>query len=178
MKRTDDQTQTIGGYVVVTHLVSNGYHDHIVTHAFGDLRAAEKHVAGRRAKIDREAERYGDTETSLLNHEEYPTLHAVSPKLFEKAQEYLARINGPRDSRPLPNFGYDLGTAINRHTEKSEWSRVPYPYTYKVGTTEVLAAKSEWLAQGNRVEVEHAAKRPAAGRQAGGLISRFSSPEC
>jgi hypothetical protein len=166
VQREPSQRKKIGGYVIVTRLVCNGYHDNIVTHAFGDLRGAEKHVAERKTEIDRKrSEQYADDDTNLLNYEDYPTLHAVSPKLFARAQEYLERENGPRDSRPSDSFGYHFGTAIARHTEESKWLLAKYPYTYMAGETEVFCTKSEYA------EARHTPRpRPAAALQKSGPV--------
>src|ERR1700730_722500 len=128
---------TIRGYVVVEHRFCNGHHDHAVTHAFGELAAAQKHVEGRIEQITRRDSGYAADETWLLNHDDHPTLHAVSPRIFAKAQDHLSR------GHDYEGFAYRLGTAIARHTEESEGSRVKYPYTYKVGETEVFCTKSE-----------------------------------
>jgi hypothetical protein len=76
----------IGGYVVVEHRHCNGWHDHTVTHAFTELAAAETHVEGRIEQIARRDSGYADDDTWLLNHDDRPTLHAVSPRIFAKAQ--------------------------------------------------------------------------------------------
>ena len=140
----------IGGYVVVEHRHCNGWHDNTVTHAFAELAAAENYVEGRiDEQITRRDGGYADDDTWLLNHDDRPTLHAVSPRIFAKAQDHLSR------GHDYEAFAYRLGTAIARHTQESEWSRVKYPYTYKVGETEVFATKSEAAAA-------EAPARPAA----------------
>src|SRR5205823_5256837 len=64
----------------------------------------------------------------------------MSPRIFAKAQDHLSR------GHDYEAFASRLGTAIARHSEKNEGSRVKYPYTYKVGGTEVFGTKSECVA--------------------------------
>jgi hypothetical protein len=113
--------QKIGGYIIVAHRVVCGWSEPQVTHAFKDLGAAEKYVEARKDEI---AASYFDEGSAT--GEFHPTLHAVSPTLFERVQERL--------SRQQNDAGVDhLAVAITRQVVPS----------YRVGGVEVLCTKGE-----------------------------------
>jgi hypothetical protein len=130
--------QTVGGYIIVAHRVVCGWNEPQITHAFKDLGAGEKFVEARKDEI---AASYFDEGSAT--GEFYPTLHPVSPTLFERVQERLSRHQNE------PAAVDHLAVAITRQVVPS----------YRVGGVEVMCTKAE---AGGAVASRAAAAAPAA----------------